>query len=135
MKKLALVCIVSVSIFCFAASAFAGSIAPGQSTSCKNAGSITLAVDGGSGPDRTNGNAVLWKSSNYTTIPISIGPGDNHGMEGERKVGMANKHSMGRKSVTLKGQNNFSRGDSIGDISGDVKITNTGTIPIAVTCG
>jgi hypothetical protein len=135
MKKLALICIVSVSVFCFAASAFAGSIAPGQSTSCKNAGSITLAVDGGSGPDRTNGNAVLWKSSNYSTIPISIGPGDNHGMQGERKVGMANKHSMGRKSVTLKGQNNFSRGDSIGDISGEVKITNTGTIPIAVTCG
>lgn len=135
MKKLALVLIVSVSIFCFAASAFAGSIAPGQSTSCKNAGSITLAVDGGTGPDRTNGNAVIWKSSNYSTIPITIGPGDNHGMEGERSVGMANKHSMGRKSVTLKGQNNFSRGDSIGDISGEVKITNTGTLPIAVTCG
>ncbi len=134
MKKLALVLIVSVSVFCFAASAFAGSISPGQSTSCKNAGSITLAVDG-SGPDRTNGNAVIWKSSNYTTIPISIGPGDNHGMEGERAVGMANKHSMGRKSVTLKGQDNFSRGDSIGDISGEVKITNTGTLPIAVTCG
>ena len=135
MKKLALVCIVSVSIFCFAASAFAGSIAPGQSTSCKNAGSITLAVDGSSGPDRTNGNAVIWKSSNYSTIPVSIGPGDNHGMEGERAVGMANKHSMGRKSITFKGQNNFSRGDSIGNISGEVKITNTGTIPIAVTCG
>lgn len=135
MKKLALVCIVSVSIFCFAASAFAGSVAPGQSTSCKNAGSITLAVDGGSGPDRTNGNAVIWKSSNYSTIPVSIGPGDNHSLEGERKVGMANKHSMGRKSVTLKGQSNFSRGDSLGDISGEVKITNTGTIPIAVTCG
>ncbi len=135
MKKLALVLIVSVSIFCFAASAFAGSIAPGQSTSCKNAGSITLAVDGSSGVDRTNGNAVIWKSSNYTTIPITIGPGDHHSMKGERGVGMADKHSMGRKSVTLKGQNNFSRGDSIGDISGEVKITNTGTIPIAVNCG
>lgn len=136
MKKLALVLIVSVSIFCFAASAFAGALAPGQSTSCKNAGSITLAVDGsGSGADRTNGNAVIWKSSNYTTIPISIGPGDNHGLEGERNVGMQNKHSMGRKSITLKGQNNFSRGDSIGDISGEVKITNTGTIPISVNCG
>lgn len=135
MKKLALICIVSVSIFCFAASAFAGSISPGQSTSCKNAGSITLAVDGGSGPDRTNGNAVIWKSSNYTTIPITLGPGDNNGFEGARKVGMANKHSKGHKSVTLKGQNNFSRGDSIGDISGEVKITNTGSIPIAVTCG
>jgi hypothetical protein len=135
MKKLALVLIVSVSIFCFAASAFAGSIAPGQSTSCKNAGSITLAVDGSSGPDRTNGNAVIWKSSNYTTIPITIGPGDHHSLSKHAAVGMADKHTMGRKSVTLKGQNNFSRGDSIGDISGDVKITNTGTIPIAVTCG
>jgi spore coat protein U-like protein len=135
MKKLALVSIVSVSIFFFAASAFAGSIAPGQSTSCKNAGSITLAVDGSSGPDRTNGNAVIWKSSNYTTVAVALGPGGNHGMQGERKVGMANKHSMGQKSVTFKGQNNFSRGDSIGDISGEVKITNTGTIPIAVTCG
>ena len=135
MKKLALVLIVSVSIFCFAASAFAASIAPGQSTSCKNAGSITLAVDGGSGPDRTNGNAVIWKSSNYTTIPITLGPGENNSFEGARKVGMANKHRMGQKSVTLKGQNNFSRGDSIGDISGEVKITNTGTIPINVSCG
>jgi len=135
MKKLALICIVSVSIFCFAASAFAGSIAPGQSTSCKNAGSITLAVDGSSGVDRTNGNAVLWKSSNYTTIPITLGPGADHSLKGERKVGMANKHTKGRKSITLKGQNNFSRGDSIGDISGEVKITNTGTIPISVSCG
>jgi hypothetical protein len=137
MKKLALVCIVSVSIFCFAASAFAGSIAPGQSTSCKNAGSITLAVDGSSGPDRTNGNAVIWKSSNYTTVPITLGPGDNNsfGEAHAKKVGMANKHKMGQKSVTLKSQNNFSRGDSIGNISGEVKITNTGTIPIAVTCG
>lgn len=135
MKKLALVLIVSVSIVCFAASAFAGSISPGQSTSCKNAGSITLAVDGSSGVDRSNGNAVIWKSSNYTTIPITIGPGDDHGMKGARGVGMADKYSAGRKSVTLKGQNNFSRGDSIGDISGEVKITNTGTLPIAVTCG
>ncbi len=137
MKKLALVLIVSVTVFFFAASAFAGSIAPGQSTSCKNAGSITLAVDGSSGPDRTNGNAVIWKSSNYTTIPITIGPGENNsfGAAHAKKVGMANKHRMGQKSVTLKGQSSFSRGDSIGDISGEVKITNTGTIPIAVTCG
>jgi len=136
MKKLALIFIVSVSVFCFAASAFAGALAPGQSTSCKNAGSITLAVDGtSSAGDRTNGNAVIWKSSNYTTIPITLGPGENNSMKGERKVGMANKHTMGQKSITLKGQNNFSRGDSIGDISGEVKITNTGTIPISVTCG
>ena len=135
MKKLALVLIVVVSIFCLSASAFAGSIAPGQSTSCTNAGSITLSVDGSSGVDRTNGNAVIWKSSNYTTVPITLGPGDNNGFEGARHVGMANKHSMGDKSVTLKHENNFSRGDSIGDISGLVKITNTGSLPISVTCG
>jgi hypothetical protein len=43
--------------------------------------------------------------------------------------------SKGRKSVTLGGQSNFSRGDSIGDISGEVRITNTGTVPGNVTCG
>jgi len=132
MKKLALVLI---SVFCFAASAFAGTIVPGQNITCKNAGSITLAVDGSSGVDRTNGNAVIWKSSNYTTVPITLGPGENNSLKGERHVGMANKHTMGKKSVTLKGQNNFSRGDSIGDISGEVRITNTGTIPISVNCG
>ena len=134
MKKLALVLLVSVSIFCFAASAFAGTIAPGQSTSCTNAGSITLAVDGTS-VDRSNGNVVIWKSSNYTTIPITLGPADHHSLSNHDKVGMADKHTMGRKSITLKGQNNFSRGDSIGDISGEVRISNTGTNPITVTCG
>ena len=136
MKKLVLVFIVSVSIVCFASSAFAGSLAPGQSTSCNNAKSITLAVDGTSGVgDRTNGNAVIWESSTYITSAISLGPGEDNGFKGERKVGMANKHSMGKKSVTLKPQNNFSRGDSIGDISGEVRITNTGTTTLSITCG
>jgi len=43
--------------------------------------------------------------------------------------------SKGHKSVTLQGQSNFSRGDSLGDISGEVRITNTGTVGIDVTCG
>jgi hypothetical protein len=64
-----------------------------------------------------------------------LGPTDDQGFEGGRKVGMANKHSMGRKSVTLTSQPEFSRGDSIGDISGEVRITNTGTIDMNVTCG
>jgi len=34
----------------------------------------------------------------------------------------------------LTSQNNFSRGDSIGDISGLVKITNTGQTAVTVTC-
>ena len=136
MKKLALVLLVSVSVFCFAMSAYAGALKPGQSTSCTNANSITLEASGtSSAGDRTNANAVLWKSSNYTTIPITLGAGEDHGMKGERKVGMANKHSKGKKSVVLGKQNNFSRGDSIGDISGEVKITNTGTIDINVNCG
>jgi hypothetical protein len=136
MKKLAFVLIVSVSVFCFAVSAYAGAINPGQSTSCKNANSITLEASGSSSADdRTNANAVIWKSSNYTTVPITLGHGEDHGMKGERGVGMASKHSMGRKSVILGKQNNFSRGDSIGDISGEVKITNTGTVPINVNCG
>ncbi len=136
MKKLAIVFVVAISVLCFAAAAFAGSINPGQKTTCKNANSITLEAAGNSSAgDRGNANAVIWKSSNYTTVPITLGPTDHHGMEGERKVGMSNKHSMGKKSVVLKKQTNFSRGDSIGDISGEVRITNTGTVPINVTCG
>jgi len=42
---------------------------------------------------------------------------------------------MGHKSITFSHQNNFSRGDSIGDISGEVRIHNTGTVPVSVTCG
>ncbi len=136
MKKLAIVSIVAISVICFASAAFAGAINPGQKTTCKNANSITLEAAGNSSAgDRGNANAVIWKSSNYTTVPITLGPTDNHGMPGDRKVGMSNKHSMGKKSVVLKKQSNFSRGDSIGDISGEVRITNTGTVPINVTCG
>jgi hypothetical protein len=42
---------------------------------------------------------------------------------------------MGHKSVTFNRQNNFSRGDSISDINGLVKITNTGTTGLDVNCG
>jgi len=137
MKKLALVLLVSVSVFCFAVSAYAGAISPGQSTTCKNANSITLEASGtSSAGDRSNANAVLWKSFNYTTVPITLGPAADHGLQGkEAEVGMASKHSMGRKAVILGKQDNFSRGDSIGDISGEVKITNTGTVAINVNCG
>jgi hypothetical protein len=103
---------------------------------------------------------VIWKSSNFTTIPITVGPGDTHGIptgsSGNTKaskfkckdttqcvagatdnsvVGVREMSSKGRASVTLVGQNNFSRGDSIGDISGEVRITNTGTVKGDVTCG
>jgi hypothetical protein len=41
---------------------------------------------------------------------------------------------MGAGKVTLISQPGFSRGDSIGDISGLVKITNTGAVPVTVIC-
>lgn len=136
MKKFTLISFVTVAALCFAMAAYAGTISPGDKTECNNANSITLEAQGNSSEgDRGNANAVIWKSANATTVPISLGPTEHNGMEGERHVGMANKHSMGHKKVVLTKQSEFSRGDSIGDISGLVRITNTGTVPIAVTCG
>ena len=127
---------------------------------CNDAKSIKLESAGTHAHDRANANFVLWKSSNFTTIPISLGPSDTMnfktGAAGNTKVsrfkckdttqcvpgaidsappGVREMSSKGRKSVTLGGQSNFSRGDSIGDISGEVRITNTGTVPGNVTCG
>ena len=136
MRKLMLFSIVSIVALCFAASAYAGTLKPGEKMVCNNASKITLEATGNSSKgDRSNANAVIWKSSTATTIPISLGPTADHGFMGARKVGMANKHSKGRNKVVLMGQNNFSRGDSIGDISGEVRITNTGTVNMNVTCG
>ena len=161
MKKLAIAFVTAVSVLCLSALAFAGSLAPGASVTCNDAKSIKLESAGKSAGDRSNANFVIWKSSNFTTIPIAVGPSDHQnfkagGAAGNFKaskfkckdttqcipgaidnspVNMQNMHSMGRKSVTLTSQNNFSRGDSIGDISGEVRITNTGTVPGNVTCG
>ena len=161
MKKLALALITAVSVLCLAATAFAGSLAPGASTTCKDAKSIKLESAGTHKADRANANLVIFKSSNFTTIPISVGPSDTSGIptgsaQGNHAVkkikckpstqcvpgavdtvptGIREFSSKGRKSVTLGGQSNFSRGDSIGDISGEVRITNTGTVPANVTCG
>ena len=160
MNKLALALITFVSVLCLTALAFAGSLAPGASMTCNNAKSIKLASAGSHAQDRTNANFVIWKSSNFTTIPIAVGPGDTHGLVGNGAGNKKDSHfkckdttqcipgavdggathvrpmwSKGRSSVTLTGQNNFSRGDSIGDISGEVRITNTGTVPGNVTCG
>ena len=41
---------------------------------------------------------------------------------------------MGRSKVVLTCQPAFSRSDSIGDISGQVTITNPGTNPVSVAC-
>ena len=142
MKKLAVLIVVAVATFCLAGTAFSGSLAPGQMTKCNNAKSITLENTGGGATDRGEANASIWKSSNFTTVPISLSPQANNGFPdngggaaGNAKVKMGNKHSMGRKAIVLSGQNNFSRGDSIGDISGEVRITNTGTTNLAVNCG
>ena len=130
-----------------ALTANAGSITPGQMTKCTDAKSITLETAGPANKgdlkfgytsnDRGGANVVIWKSSNFTTIPVSLGPNDNNdslnGTDGGR-TGLPQRGGMGRHKVTLKGQNNFSRGDSIGDISGLVKITNTGTNAVTVTC-
>ena len=147
MKKVALIGLVIAVTVCFVATAFAGSLAPGQMTSCKNAKSITLTNSGGAGVDRTNANLWVWKQANATTIPITLGPGENQGFpgtgggssgykgkNGNDVVKMGTKHLMGRKSVTLFPQPNFSRGDSIGDISGEVKIRNTGTVGVSIAC-
>ena len=140
MRKLVLFTILTVVALCFAASAYAGTLKPGQKTTCNNASKITLEASGSSSKgDRGNANAVIWKSSNATTVPISLGPTDHQafksGAAGAKKAGIRNFHSMGRKKVVLMRQNNFSRGDSIGDISGEVRITNTGTVNLNVSCG
>jgi len=161
MKKLALALITAVSALCLTVTAFAGSLAPGASMSCNNAKSIKLESAGSHKEDRANANLVIWKSSNATTIPISLGPSDTSGIptgsaQGNHAVkkikckpstqcipgsvdtvptGIREMSSKGRKTVTLRGQSNFSRGDSIGDISGEVRITNTGTVPANVSCG
>ena len=140
MRKFVLFTIITVIALCFAASAYAGTLKPGQKSTCNNAKSITLEASGTSTKgDRGNANAVVWLSSNAITVPISLGPSDHQafkaGAAGAKFVGIRSFHSMGRKKVVLTSQNNFSRGDSIGDISGEVRITNTGTINLNVTCG
>ena len=160
MNKLALALITAVSVLCLTTLAFAGSLAPGATMTCNDAKSITLASAGSNATDRANANFAVWKSSNLTTIPISVGPSDTNGLVGNGAGNKKDSHfkckdttqcipgavdggathvrdmwSKGRKSVTLTGQSNFSRGDSIGDISGVVRITNTGTNKANVTCG
>ena len=139
MRKLVLFTILTVVALCFAASAYAGTLKPGQKMSCNNASKITLEASGSSAKgDRSNANAVIWKSSTATTIPITLGPGEDHrSVNGtdKGKTGLGRHGSMGRNKVVLTSQNNFSRGDSIGDISGEVRITNVGTVNMNVTCG
>ncbi len=140
MRKLVIFTILCIVALGFAASAYAGTLKPGQKTTCNNANKITLEASGNSSKgDRSNANLVIWKSSTATTIPITLGPAEHNqfksGAAGANFSGIRSYHSMGRKKVVLHKQTNFSRGDSIGDISGEVRITNTGTINVNVTCG
>ena len=145
MKKVTLLTVVLFAAF--TATAFAGSIKTGQTATCNNAGSITIEVAkiankaggkyGYTTNDRGTGNVVVWKSSNATTVPISLGPNDdNRSLNGtdKGKTGLGRMGTMGRNKVVLTRQANFSRGDSIGDITGKVTVTNTGTNPVTVAC-
>lgn len=131
----------------YASSASAQEIVNGQTASCNDAKSIEISVAkipnasadkfGYTDNDRGTGSVSVWKSSNFTTVPISLGPNDSnhtlvttdHGLTG---IGV--RGTYGSSNVVLQQQGAFSRGDSIGDISGLVKITNIGTNPVSVNC-
>jgi hypothetical protein len=157
-------------VVCTAFNASAGTINSNQTASCNDAKSITLEVasipfenkapNGYTSNDRGSANVAVWKSSNFTTVPISLGArGDSNtaqrGKNGTSKfkckdttqcvpgaidaiaVGVNERFYgdlPGRSKVILSSQPEFSRGDSIGDISGLVKITNHGSNPVTVTC-
>ena len=145
MKKILL--LTAIFIASTSVAAFAGTINPGQSTSCTDASAIELEVvktapafggkNGFTTNDRGTGNLVVWKSSNYTTIPITLGPNDDNRSivaTDNGRTGLSPMGEMGASKVVLSQQSSFSRGDSIGDISGTVKITNTGTVAVMVNC-
>lgn len=145
MKKIFVLTVAFIAGFALVANA--GQITTGQTAKCNDAQSITLETagaansaggkDGYSDNDRGGANLTLWKSSNFTTIPITLGPNDNNDSvngSDHGKTGLPQRGGMGKHKVVLLSQNNFSRGDSIGDISGLVKITNTGLNAVTVTC-
>ena len=82
MNKLALALITAVSVLCLTTLAFAGSLAPGATVTCNDAKSIKLESAGSHAEDRANANFAVWKSSNLTTISISLGPSDTNGLVG-----------------------------------------------------
>ena len=169
MKKI--FALTAVFVACTAFNASAGTITSNQTASCTDAKTISLEVAnipfenkdamGFTSNDRGSANVVVWKSSNFTTVPISLGAkGDkNQAQRGQGKLtkfkckdttqcvpgaidnipaGVHDRFyadNFGRNKVVLTSQTEFSRGDSIGDISGLVKITNNGLNPVTVTCG
>ncbi len=145
MKKISLLTLaifVSMSAYVFAAD-----VAPGKSASCTDAKSINVEVDvipnvstdkfGYTDNDRGTANLVVWKSSNFTSVPLSLGPNDYNTTivdTDKGRTGINVRGEQGRKVFVLTHQEYFSRGDSIGDISGLVNITNTGTNPVRIIC-
>ncbi len=130
-----------------AMTASAGSIAPGQMTKCNDAKSITVENAGPANisndkfgytsNDRDSATVAVWKSSNFTTTPITLGPNDNNASVNgadHGRTGLPQRGGMGRHKVTLTSQKEFSRGDSNGDIRGLVKISNIGSNTVTVTC-
>ncbi|MFT4579126.1 MAG: hypothetical protein ACI8PD_001972 [Nitrospinales bacterium] len=130
-----------------AMTASAGSITSGQMAKCNDAKSITLENAGPANMssdkfgytsnDRGTATVAVWKSSNFTTTSITLGPNDNNASLNSTdhgRTGLPQRGGMGKHKVTLTSQNNFSRGDSIGDIRGLVKISNIGTNAVTVTC-
>ena len=145
MKKIFVLTVVFIAGYALVANA--GQINPGQTAKCNDAKSITFETagaandaggkDGFTTNDRGGANLSIWKSSNFTTIPITLGPNDNNdslNATDKGKTGLPQRGGMGKSKVTLVSQPEFSRGDSLGDISGLVKITNTGSIPVTVIC-
>jgi hypothetical protein len=142
-----IIALTALFVWGLAFSANAGQINSGQMKKCNDAKSITLEAakvanatsdkQGFTNNDRGGANLSIWKSANFTTIPITLGPKDNNdslNATDKGKTGIPQRGGMGKGKVTLLSQPEFSRGDSLGDISGLVKITNTGSIPVTVTC-
>ncbi len=142
MKKVSLL---ALALFVsMTASVYAGNLEKGQTAACENANAITIEVakidakadaTGYTSNDRGSANVVVWKSSNFTTVPITLGPNDsNHTNHYHNETGIPLMGENGRAKVVLTKQEAFSRGDSIGDISGKVTVTNSGTNPVTVSC-
>ena len=121
MKKVILLTI--VFIVCLSVSAFAGTLKPGQSTSCNDAKSITIEVAkisnkvgdkwGYTSNDRGTANLVVWKSSTATTVPLTLGPMDDNrslnGTDGGR-TGLDRMGTMGFPATSSRGGPIQSRG-------------------------
>ena len=105
----------------------------------ENAGPANMSSDkfGYTSNDRGTATVAVWKSSNFTTTSITLGPNDNNASLNSNDHGrtdLPQRGGMGRHKITLIPQESFSRGDSIGDIRGLVEIRNIGSNEVTVNC-